>query len=110
MLVAVIGFSGEAEVVKTATQASPDFLCTYALRGINQRKPLGFEVPNLIPADLIGRMEDSGSSPWKQKLIRIISHSVACGLLSSHLTHFWLLLDSEKEGDETVSCFKLEQH
>lgn len=69
---AATDFSGEAKAVKTATQASPAAFCTHALRRINQGKPLGFDAPSLIPADLKGRVEASGSRLWKQKLIKII--------------------------------------
>lgn len=69
---AATDFSGEAKAVKTVTQASPAFLCMHALRRINWGKPLGFDVPSPIPADLMGRVEASGSRPWKQTLIKIV--------------------------------------
>jgi len=71
-LTAAGDFSVEAEAVKTTTQASPASLCTHALRGINQGKALGFDVPSLTPADLMDSVEASGSRPWKQKLIKIM--------------------------------------
>lgn len=60
------------KAAKTATHASPAFLSTRALRGIKQEKPLGFDVPSLIPADLMSRVEATGNRPWKQMLIKII--------------------------------------
>lgn len=56
-------FSREAKALKTAAQASLAFPCVHALTRISQGWPLGFDVPSLIPAHLMGRVEACGNRP-----------------------------------------------
>lgn len=75
----------QAKAVKNATRASPAFLCTHALRGIIQGKPLEFDEPSLIPADLMSRAEAIGTKPWKHKLKQIFLSISWLGIFCCHV-------------------------